>query len=87
MAVLLKSLESMKKLASTLDPTGEKVKGYACDVASDKSVNTAFENIKNNLGPVSTMICNVASFKFQPIDYWTAQEITSMTNINAAGVF
>lgn len=86
-AVLSRSLDSMKNLASSLDPSGEKVKGYACDVASDEAVNEAFETIKKDLGPVSTVIYNAASFGFKPIDQWTAQEITTMTNINASGVF
>ena len=77
----------MNKLASSLDPSGKNVRGYACDVASDESVKMAFESIEKDLGLVSTVVCNAATFGLKPIGLWTAQEITTMTDINASGVF
>lgn len=84
-AVLSRSAEAMEKLAESLGSS--KAKGYACNVASDEAVNAAFESIQKDMGPVSTVIYNAGSGGFKPIEQWKPSEITSMTDINAAGLF
>jgi NADP-dependent 3-hydroxy acid dehydrogenase YdfG len=85
-AVLSRNADSMKKLAVSLGPT-EKVRGYPCDVGSDEAVQTALETIKAELGSVSCVIYNAGSGSFKPFEQWTADDIASAANINAAGLF
>lgn len=85
-AVLSRSAEAMEKLAASLDASNN-AKGYSCNVASDEAVKKAFDSIEKDLGPVSTIIYNAGSGGFKPLDQWSASEITSMTDINAAGLF
>ena len=84
-AVLSRSSEAMETLAKSLGSS--KAKGYACNVTSDEAVNAAFANIQKDLGPVSTVIFNAGPGGFKPIEQWKASEITSMTDINAAGLY
>jgi NADP-dependent 3-hydroxy acid dehydrogenase YdfG len=74
----------MQELAVLL---GDQVMGYACDVSSDQAVKEAFENIKKDLGPVSTVVYNAGGGGFKPWEDWTAAEITECANTNASGLF
>jgi NAD(P)-dependent dehydrogenase (short-subunit alcohol dehydrogenase family) len=82
-----RSAEKMADLAASLGPT-EKIKGYACDVTSDASVDAAVERIKTDFGTsIHTVIYNAGSGGFKPIDEWTPHEIVAAADINAAGLF
>jgi NADP-dependent 3-hydroxy acid dehydrogenase YdfG len=85
-AVLSRSIDSMTKLAADLGNT-EQVKGYACDVTSDNSVNAAFELIQKEFGPVSTVVYNAGSGGFKPLEQWTAAEVTMAADTNASGLY
>lgn len=85
-AVLSRNADAMQKLAASLG-SDDKVRGYPCDVCSDEAVKTALENIKKELGPVSTVIYNAGSGGFKPIEQWTASDIIAAADINAAGLF
>jgi NAD(P)-dependent dehydrogenase (short-subunit alcohol dehydrogenase family) len=85
-AVCSRSAESMAKLAGSLGSNND-VRGYPCDVGSDEAVKTALTAIENDFGPLSCVVYNAGSGGFKPIDQWTAEEITSNTNINASGLF
>jgi NAD(P)-dependent dehydrogenase (short-subunit alcohol dehydrogenase family) len=85
-AVLSRNLESITTLAASLGPE-EKIRGYSCDVGSDDAVKTALDAIRKDFGSVSCVIYNAGSGSFKPFEQWTADEITSNTNINAAGLF
>lgn len=85
-AVLSRSLDSITKLAASLGAK-EKIRGYPCDVTSDDAVKSALEAIRNDFGSISCVIYNAGSGSFKPLEQWTADEITSNTNINASGLF
>ena len=85
-AVLSRSADSIVKLASSIGPE-EKIRGYPCDVTSDEAVQSALTAIQNDFGSISCVIYNAGSGSFKPFEQWTADEITSNTNINAAGLF
>jgi NAD(P)-dependent dehydrogenase (short-subunit alcohol dehydrogenase family) len=85
-AVLSRNAESMVKLAASLGPT-DKVRGYPCDVGSDDAVQSALAAIQSEMGSVSCVVYNAGSGSFKPLEEWTAAEITTNTNINAAGLF
>lgn len=85
-AVLSRSADSIVTLASSIGPE-EKIRGYPCDVTSDEAVNSALMAIQNDFGSVSCVIYNAGSGSFKAFEQWTAEEITSNTSINAAGLF
>lgn len=67
-AVTSRSAEKMADLAASLGPT-DKIKGYACDVTSDVSVDAAVETIKKDFGTaIHTVVYNAGSGGFKPLD-------------------
>lgn len=86
-AVCSRNADSMKDLAASLGSM-EKICGFACDVTSDNSVETAVKNIKSEFGaPISTVVYNAGSGGFKPLDEWKPQEIVAASDVNAAGLF
>ena len=85
-AVLSRNADSMQQLAASLGPT-DKVRGYPCDVGSDAAVQTALATIQSEMGDVSCVVYNAGSGSFKAFEEWTAEEIVSGANINAAGLF
>jgi len=86
-AVCSRSAEKMTELASSLG-SPDKIRGYACDVTSDTSVQTAVESIKSEFGsPISSVIYNAGSGGFMPLEDWKPQDVVTAADINAAGLF
>lgn len=98
-AVCSRNAESMNKLADSIAATGAAsapsssstaaamIRGYACNVSSDTAIALTFASIQKDLGPISTVVYNAGSGAFKPLSDWSADEITQMTDINAAGLF
>jgi NAD(P)-dependent dehydrogenase (short-subunit alcohol dehydrogenase family) len=65
------------------------IRGYACNVAgSETEIASTLDAIRHDLGgPISTIVYNAGSGSFKPLSEWSADEITQMTNVNAAGLF
>lgn len=86
-AVLSRNHDTMVQMAASLG-TADNVRGYACDVTSDTSVQTAFANIQKDFGlPIDTVVYNAGSGGFKPWNEWSPTEITQAADINAAGLF
>jgi NAD(P)-dependent dehydrogenase (short-subunit alcohol dehydrogenase family) len=99
-AVCSRNAESMQTLAAsiaasttatsataTTTTTTTTIRGYACNVANETEIAGTLEAIRNDLGPISTIVYNAGSGSFKPLVDWSADEITQMTNVNAAGLF
>lgn len=85
-AVLSRNAEAMQKLAVALGPH-DKIRGYACDVASDEAVQASLASIQKDLGAVSCVVYNAGSGGFKSIDQWKAADITASVEVNASGLF
>ena len=86
-AVCSRSAEKMSELAASLGPP-DKIRGVACDVTSDASVQTAVDSIQKEFGaPITSVIYNAGSGGFMPLGQWKPEDIVTAADINAAGLF
>ncbi|SPH17454.1 Sulfoquinovose 1-dehydrogenase [Defluviimonas aquaemixtae] len=62
-------------------------RGYACDVSDAESLKTAFDAIRGDLGPVSTLIYNAGSAHWGNLDALTPDDLRMDVEVNAVGLF
>lgn len=79
-------------LSSTFgEPTPSSVKTYECDITSESSVNSAFDQIRNDLPATNTfpsILINAAGYvSVQPIEETSADEATKNIIPNLMGPF
>jgi NAD(P)-dependent dehydrogenase (short-subunit alcohol dehydrogenase family) len=99
-AVCSRNAESMNQLADSIaaaaaaatgaapsSSSTAMIRGYACNVSSETAITATFQSIQKDLGPISTVVYNAGSGAFKALSEWTADEITQMTDVNAAGLF
>ena len=80
-ALLSRSTDLSAKLADEL----EDAKAYCCDAADPAAVATAFEQIRNDLGPVDTLIYNAGSGSWKTVEEITPDEFELGWRINTLG--
>ncbi len=79
--------EALEALASEIDPTGEKVVGYKCNVANNEDVRDTFSQIYDRFGKVDILINNAgitrdSMFHKMEDDQWDA-----VIDVNLKGVY
>lgn len=62
-------------------------KAYACDVSDAKAVETAFEAVRRDLGPVDVLIFNAGSGAWGNIEQITAEDFERGFRVTALGAF
>ena len=65
----------------------EGARGYACDVTDLDAVAASFEAIREQLGPVTTLIYNAGSGSWGNLDQVSAADLDRAFQINARGLF
>lgn len=73
-AVVDIDLANASSTASKIDPSGSKVKGFACDVTDDASVKSVVENIESVFGPIDILHNNAATKGKNVRDFFSALE-------------
>lgn len=80
-ALLSRSTDLSKKLADELDDA----KAYTCDAADPASIISAFEQVKEDLGPVDTLLYNAGSGSWKTVEEISAEEFELGWRINTLG--
>ncbi|MCG8433378.1 MAG: SDR family NAD(P)-dependent oxidoreductase [Gammaproteobacteria bacterium] len=62
-------------------------KAYVCDVGDEQSVNSAFAEIRREMGTIDTLIYNAGSGHFRNIDEASAADFETDWRVNALGLF
>ncbi|MFK7992379.1 MAG: SDR family NAD(P)-dependent oxidoreductase [Sandaracinaceae bacterium] len=73
--------------ASLAEEMGEGAKAYACDVADGESVEAAFKQVVEDLGPVHTLVFNAGSGVWGNIEELSASDFEQAFRVNALGLF
>jgi len=82
-ALLARSRETSEGLAAELGDA----RAYACDVADEVSVKSAFASIRADLGEVDVVAFNAGSGTWGTIDDLTPQAFEASWRVNALGLF
>jgi NAD(P)-dependent dehydrogenase (short-subunit alcohol dehydrogenase family) len=80
-ALLARSAAYVDSLAATTAG----MYAFACDVSDPNAVQRTFQNIREQLGPVSSLLYNAGSGVFSDIDAVTAAQFEESWRINALG--
>lgn len=92
-AVVDIDLASASKTASTIDPSGLRVKGFSCDVTDDSSVTCVLEDIESVFGPVDILHNNAATKGknvrdfFGPLERYDMDVWREVMSVNLDGMF
>lgn len=82
-ALLSRRTEYSSQLATELGDA----RAYACDVSDDRSVSAAFARVKDELGPVDTLVYNAGSGTWGNIDKVSDEDFERSWRVNALGLF
>jgi NAD(P)-dependent dehydrogenase (short-subunit alcohol dehydrogenase family) len=82
-ALLARGAELTARLANELP----RAKAYACDVADRASVETAFAQMRADLGDVDVLVFNAGSGIFGNVEEVTPEDLERAWRINALGLF
>ena len=80
-ALLSRSTELSAQLAEEFD----EARAYACDATDPDAVEAAFRQIRDDLGPVDTLIYNAGSGTWKTVEELTAQDFETSFRVNALG--
>lgn len=80
-ALLSRSTELSGKLADELGDA----KAYACDAADPAAIIAAFKQVKNDFGPVDTLVYNAGSGSWKTVEEISAEEFELGWRINTLG--
>ena len=81
LALLSRATDFSEKLAAELGDA----RAYACDAGDPASVEAAFAQIHDDLGPVDVLIYNAGSGSWKNVEEVTVEDFTQGFNINALG--
>lgn len=86
-AIIDLNAEQSQKMATSLDPTGDKVIGLACDISDDKSVAKMVAQVIKKFGKVDILVNNAgitwdAMAHKMPTDKWR-----QVLDVNLSGTF
>ena len=82
-ALLSRSRQHSDALAAGLPGA----RGYSCDVADERSVETCFAAIRDEMGDVDTLLFNAGSGVFADAEHITADQFEAAWRVNALGLF
>lgn len=72
-------------LSSKLAEEFHEARAYECDATDPEAVETAFHRIREDLGPVDTLIYNAGSGVWKTVDELTPDDFESSFRVNALG--
>ncbi len=75
--------QRMEEAAADLDGA----RGYACDVTDAASLGAAFHAIRDDLGPITTLIYNAGNANWGTIDDLAPEDMRPGYEVNAVGLF
>lgn len=81
-ALLSRDADQMADYAKQFDGA----KGYAGDVSDTDQINATFAAIKDDLGPVETVVYNAGSGAWGNVDQLSPKDLTGNLDINATGL-
>lgn len=64
----------------------EQARGYSCDVTDETEIRDTFAAIRDELGPVDTVIYNAGSGAWGTVDDLTPDDLTANVDVNAVGL-
>ena len=82
-ALMSRKTDLASQIASELDTAG----AYACDVSSPQAVASAFAKVRDELGPVDTVVYNAGSGSWGNIEDLTTEQFETSWRINSLGLF
>ena len=82
-ALLSRKTEYSEKVAAEL----ETARAYACDVSDAQSIQSAFDRVTEDLGPVDTVLFNVGSGSWGNIEELEPSQYEMSWRINSMGLF
>ena len=80
-ALLSRSTRLSSKLAEELD----EARAYACDASDPEAVESAFRRIREDLGPVDTLVYNAGSGVWKTVEELTPDDFEGSFRVNALG--
>lgn len=83
LALLSRSTTLSGKLASELG----NARAYACDASDTQSVQTAFENVRKDLGDVDALVYNAGSGTWGNVEDVSAENLENAWRVNVLGAF
>lgn len=81
LAMMSRSTDLSGQLAAEFGDSG----AYACDAGDPASVTAAFEQARNDLGPIDTLIYNAGSGSWKSVEELTVEDFQRGWQINALG--
>ncbi len=82
-ALLSRKTDLGDEIARELDTA----KAYACDVSSADSVGAAFAKVREDLGPIDTVVYNAGSGSWGDIENVSAEQFEQSWRVNSLGLF
>ena len=82
-AMLTRSEDTLRALEKEISGS----LGFACDVTDTDRVAHAFEEVRDALGPVQTMVYNAGAGQFSNLDNATLATFQQAWEVNARGLF
>lgn len=82
-ALCARSLDVLEKLASEIPGS----RAYAYDASAEDAAATAFARIREELGPVTTLVYNAGSAVFGNVDALDFESFRSAWEVNTGGLF
>jgi len=87
-AIIYRSAKDADEVAAKLSKEFDvKIKAYQCDVGDADKVVKTFQNIDNELGPISGLIANAGVSVVKPALDLTSEDFAKVFNVNVLGVF
>ena len=86
-AILEWDLALAEQTAKELDPTGEKVKAFKCDVSNSEQVKAAVDGAVDAFGRIDLLVNNAGVTRDRIFHKMTDEEWHTVININLNGVY
>lgn len=78
---------SVEALAASLDPSGTKVRGFACDVSKPIEVEAMTQAVLASLGPVDILVNNAGITRDAMLHKMSQEDWRSVIDVNLNGAF
>ncbi len=83
LALLARRADALARIAEAVPDA----RAYPCDVTDPRQIESAFQEIRAEFGPVDTLIYNAGAGKFGSIDELTAEDLERAWQVNTRGCF
>lgn len=77
----------VKSLASSLDPTGQRVIAIRADVTSEAEVSKAVEEVVKKFGHIDILVNNAGISRHKPIEEMSLESFEEVLKVNLTGTF